>query len=328
MALRVFTAARGGLETVRGTPVTPTRIMYAEEWAHEQGKTIIRSPELRNSYFPVFSASQGPESNTVTASGRLSYDDLIDWANMHIKAVAAGTGAGADKTWTFTPAAAVDDLKSKTLQLGYADTIALAPAVSLPGLLGNELQLTFSKEDDAAVRFRSQLVTASAATQITAFTGSLTDRTVTTASAINTLVYADAATIGTTADANFRTVEWTLNNGLVNLFTLNNSSSATATLRPNHRTWTATLTRYFANDSEWDAYMSAAIRKIRVRTVGPTLGASNYKIDLDLYGVYTARTIVEVDGIKMEQLTLEPVYDTTAATDFGLVVVNATAAIT
>lgn len=328
MALRVFTSARAGLESTRGTNVTPTRLVYAEEWTHDQRKTIIRSSELRNSYSPVYSAAAGVEVNTVEASGRLSFDDAIWWANTHIKAVASGTGAGADKTWTFLPTHTSDDLKTATLQLGYSDTIGTAPGMELGYCLGDQLTLRFAKDDDAAVRFTGRFMSPEAATQITAFTGALSDRTTITASNNGTQVFIDAATIGSTADANVVSVEWTLNNNPVNLYTLNNSANAQDTFRPNHRTWQATITRYYRNDNEWDAYLAATERKIRVRCLGPSLGGSNYKIDLDLYGHYTARSVVDTDGLKFEQFTFEPVYDTTATTDFQLVVVNATASIT
>lgn len=335
MALRVFQTARAGLEATRGTNVVPTRILYDEEIGHEQEKMIIRSPVLRNSYFPVYSASGGQETNTITRSGRVSYDDLIWDANTHIKAVAAGTAGGTGEatafTWDFTPTSATDDIKSATIQMGFGDTLATAPGLELGYCVGNEFTLTFSKDDDSAVRYSSSMMSPESAAQITAFTGTLSDRTVRVASAINTQTFIDTGTIGTTADTKVVSVEWTLTNGFVNLYTLNNSANAEGTFRPEHRTWTATIVRQYVNDSEWDAHLAPTVKKIRVRTQGDIIAGattSRYRIDLDLYGVYTARSWGDVDGIITEELTLEPVYDTTAATDFKLSVVNATASIT
>lgn len=335
MALEVFTSARGALEVTRGTSLTPTRLLYAEEWTHEQDRQIIRSPEKRGSYFPVYSAASGRETNTITAAGRVSYTDLPWWLNLAVKAVPSGTAGGAGETTAFThtfaPSSATDDVKSAYLELGYADTLATAPGISLPFVVCEELNLVFSKDDDAAIRFNASLRSPRAATQIAAFTGTLSDRTLRYASAINTQTYIDAATIGTTADNNVTSVDWTLTNGWADLWSLNNSAGAQATFRPVHRVWSATVTRYFANDVEWDAYLAATPRKVRVRTVGDIIAGattSRYTIDLDLYGVYTARSIVDADGLKMEQLTLEPVYDGTAASDFRAVVINEVSATT
>src|SRR5262245_61234971 len=124
MALEVFTSARAALETTRGTDLTPTRLIYGESFVHEQTVETIRPTEKRNSYEPVFSASAGPERNTLQINGRVSYDDLIWYGNLFFKAVASGTGAGADKTWNFSPTNTSDDVKTATVQLGYSDTIA------------------------------------------------------------------------------------------------------------------------------------------------------------------------------------------------------------
>lgn len=329
MALRVFQSWRAALESTRGTNLTPTRICYAEEASHEQEVATIRPAELRNSYFGHFQASAGPERNRLNFSGRVSYDDIIWWANLFCKGVASGTGGGADKTWDFTPTAASDDVKTATIQLAYADTIATAPGIELGYCMGDTFTLHFEKNDDGAATFEASLISPEAATQITAFTGSLSDRTVTLASCNGTRLFSDpGGTIGTTADDTFVSLDWTLNLGPVPFYTLNNSTAATNAYRPNHRTWTATLVRQFTNDTYWDDYVDKTVQKIRCRTLGPSLGGSNYKIDLDLYGVFTNRTYSDVDGVITEELTLEPVYDTTAGTDFDLIVVNATSSIT
>lgn len=329
MALKVFTSARAGLEVTRGTNLTPTRLIYAEEFGFEQDVATIKPDEMRNSYNPNYSATAGPERNALTAKGRMSYDDMIWWGNLFFKGVASGTGGGADKTWTFLPTATSDDVKTATIQLGYADTIASAPAIELGYCMGDSLTLHFEKNDDGAITFDARLISPEALTQITAFTGALSDRTTVPASANGTTIYADqASAIGTTVDTTFVSLDFRLNLGPVPLYTLNGSTAATNAYRPNHRRWEATLVRQFTSDLYWDDYTDKTVQKIRARTLGAVLGASNYKIDLDLYGVVTNRRNADVDGIITEELTLSQIYDTTATADHNLVVVNATAAIT
>jgi hypothetical protein len=328
MALQVFQTARAALESTRGTDLTPTRIIYGESFTHNHEVATIRPEELRNSYEGFFSAAAGPEKSTLEIGGRVSYDDLIWYGNLFFKAVASGTGAGADKTWTFTPSNTTDDVKTATVQLGYSDTIATAPGVKLNYVFGDELNLHWEKNDDGAATFKANFLTAKAMTQITAFTGSLSDRTVTLASANNTSVFIDTATIGSTADPLVTALDFTLNLNPVPFYALDGTTTAREIYRPAHRTWKATVTRQYNVATHLTAFQNKTVQKIRCRTLGPSLGGSNYKIDLDMYGVWTERAWADVDGIITEELTLEPVFDTTTSTSHSLVVVNATASIT
>jgi len=326
MALRVFKNMRAGLETTRGTNVVPTRGIPFTEGTHNQDVETIYPEELRGSYFAHYAGDAGTETNSFEFSGNMGYAYLIEWLNLHVMALASGTGAGADKTWTFLPASASDTLKTATIQFGYSDGIgATRPAWEVGFCIGNELTLSWDKSPGSpGATFRSTLLSAEAATQITAFTGvgTYTAENGGLVKAINTAVTIDATTIGTTTDNDVLSVEWTLNSGPVNLYTLNNTAAAQDVLRPNPWAWTARVRRYYRNDTEVDAYVAKTIRKIRVRTQGPVLGGSFYKIDLDLYGKYTGRTWAEVDGLGIEEFTLEGVYDTTLTADFQVVVVN------
>lgn len=323
MALKVFTSCRGALESVRGTDLTPTRLIYAEEFIWEQEVATIRPTELRNSYAPVFGASPGPERNRLTMRGRVSYEDMAWLGQLFFKSV-AGTGVN-PYVYTFLPTLTSDDVKTLTVQLGYADSIASTPGIKLNGLIGESLNVHWEKNDDGAMTYTAVFTTALAATQITAFTGTLTDRTTTFASCNNTTVYSDpGGTIGATADDSFISVDWTLNLNPVALYTLNATTAAEGMYRPQHRTWSATVTKKFETDGHWDDFQDKTVQKYRVKT---TTGASAI-IQADFYGSYTARTSADVDGIGTEELTLEQVYDATSTSDFNWVVTNTVATIT
>lgn len=330
MALRTFRAARAAFEVTRGTDLTPTRIIYGEEFDWNQDFSTIRPEELTGSYEGHRSAAPGVERNTIAISGRMSYTDMIWYGNLFFGPLASGTGGGADKTWDFGAvlSATSDNVKTATIQVGENDTIGTAPAVKLNYCLGDTLHMHWEKNDDGAVVFDANFLAASAATQITAFTGALSDRTVVPASSNNTSVYLDATTIGSTLDANVVSVDWTLNNSPVPWYGLNGTTSATAVYRPNHRTWSATIVRQFANATEWSIYQSKAERKVRIQTVGAALGGSNYRITLDLYGVYTGRTKQDTDGVTTETLTLENLTDPSLTRSMSMTVVNDIASIT
>lgn len=326
MALRAFKNARAGLETTRGTNVAPTRGVPFTEGTHNQDVETIYPVELRNSLFGHYAGDAGTETNSFEFSGNMGYAALIEWLNLHVKAVASGTGAGADKTWTFLPLGSADDVKTATVQWGYSDSIgATRPAWEVGYCMGNELTLGWDKSPGTpGATFRSTLLSAEAATQISAFTGvgTYTAENGGLVKAVNTAVTIDATTIGTTADTDVLSAEWTLQTGPVNLYTLNNTTAAQDTLRPNPWDWEARIRRYYRNDNEVDAYVAKTIRKMRVKTTGPVLGGSFYSIQLDLYGKYTARSWAEVDGLGIEEFTLKPIFDATLGADFQVILVN------
>ena len=221
-----------------------------------------------------------------------------------------------------------DDVKTHALQLGDSAAIATSPGVKLNYGMGDEFNIHYAKNDDGAATFSAKYLYAKPLTQITAFTGSLSDRTTVPASCNNTVVKIDTTTIGTTTDSQVTEVDFTFNLNTVPFYALDGTLAAQAVYRPNHRTWVATVTRQYNAATEFTAYVAKTIRKIRVLTTGPVLGASNYIIQQDLYGVWTNRTYADVDGIITEVLTLEPVFDVATSSSTSLLVTNATAAIT
>ncbi len=166
-------------------------------------------------------------------------------------------------------------------------------------------------------------ITAFGSTQITAFSGSLSDRTNVTVLGTNTQTYIDTTTLGSTTDNNVMSVTWTLKNNLVALETLNNSNTGSALLRPKPRESELTVRRYFADATELNAYLAKTERKIRVKSLGPTLGSSAYKFQLDHYGIWDVSKTADAGGLIVADFTLKPIVDVSAATDFLVTVVNA-----
>jgi len=332
VALKMMKSARAALEGSRGSDTAPTLGLEFDEAFHQQEVQTLRPLTVRGSYFGYRSAAAGTETNTLEMNGPLGYDMGIWLANTHIKAVASGTGGAADKTWSFVPTSASDDIKSASIQIGYSDGIGSGqPAAKILSCLGDELSVKWDKTGDGAVTFTSRMVSPLAAAQITAFTGAAAAiGSAYIASSSTTAVTIDTSTIGSTADTQWTDLTWTLNNGFQNLYTLNNSTAATATYRGGPRVWKLEGSRYYQAKTEWDAYIAKTPRKVRIKSTGiviPTTAAT-YTFQLDLYGVYTAMTWSETDDLGFQQFTLEPIYDTGASTDFGLTIISALAAIT
>lgn len=322
MSLQVFQSARAALEATRGTALTPTRILYAESFVHGQEIKTVRPETLTGSYEGFPAASTGVETNTYAESGRMTFEDLVWYANMFIAPLGTASGtATLAYTYTFSPSGTADNLKTATVQMGWNDTIGTAaPGVSLSYVIGDTLHLHWEKSDDGALTFDANYLTAGTATQLTAFTGSLSARTTTPISTYKTTTFLDATTIGTTADTNVVSVDWTLNLNPVPFYALDNTAGPKSVYRPKHRTWTATIRRQYANATEWNIYQTKAARKVRIVSLGAALSGTFYTAQLDLYGVWTGRTWTDVDGIITEDLTLEP--GGTVDPSFNMVVVT------
>lgn len=330
MALKIFKSARAALEASRGTDTAPTKALEFDDGFHQQAVATIRPLTLRGSYFGYLSAAAGTETNTLELGGTISYDMAIWLGQTFIKGGVTGTGGAADKTWAYVPTAGSDDLKSASVQIGYSDGIsATQPVVKLLYCLGDELNISWSKAGDGTIQYKAKMVSPLAAVQLSAFTGAAGALGATyVPSANTTAITIDTTTIGTTADNYWQDFSFSLTNGFKNLYTLNNTTAAIATVRPGARSWKLEGTRYYNLDTEWDAFVAKTVRKVRIKSLGPAVGGSNYKLELDLYGVYTAMEFVENDDMGFQKFTLEPVYDSTATTDFSLTIVSAMTAIT
>jgi hypothetical protein len=242
--MTVFTSARAALEVTRGTSLTPTRLIYAESFDLEHSVATVRPEELRASYEGFFSAAPGPELSRLTMQGRLTYDDIIWHLNMFAKGITTPTGAG-PFVWTFTPTNTADDVKSHTIQLGDSVAIPTSPGIQLTYGMGDELNIHYEKNNDGAATYSARYLYAKPLTQITAFTGALSDRVVTPLSCNNTVVKIDTTTIGATTDLLVTAVDFTLDMNPVPFYALDNTLAAQAVFRPAHRTWKAEITRQY-----------------------------------------------------------------------------------
>lgn len=330
MPLRTFKHLRAGLETTRGTGVAMTRGIEFSSAEHQQDIDTIYPEEIRGSYEAHYTSAPGAEVNSLELEGPLDFD-LFAWlGNVHIKAVPSGTGAGADKTYTFLPTLTSDDQKSATVQFGYTDTIsATNPGISLPYVLGESLTLMWEKAPGSpGVTWKSSLISPKGATQISAFTGTGTYTTSELAKAGATVISIDPTTIGTTVDNDIDSAEWTYTSGYKNLYGMNNSYVAQDAFRPDPLDWELKLKRFIRNDNEWDRYVDKVKRKIRIKSTGSVLGGSFYSIQLDCYGTLSGRSTTEDEGMGFEELTYKPLYDTGLGGTTQIVLVCSLATIT
>ena len=321
LAPKTLFGLRGALESVRGTDLTPTRILYPNDVKPKRGVESIVIKPLRASFRPNKAIYPGMDVSSLSLEGPVLYDEMAFWLSLAVKGGLSGSGGAADKTWAFTPSNATDDLKSATLQWGVTGSATLW---KLNYLMASGLTLTYKKGE--ALSYAIDLVTPKSWSDIGAFTGSLSDLTHVAALGTTTAVYIDTTTIGSTADPNVVEAEWKLDNALVVTNGLDATGTGTAISRPNSVSWELSFTRLFQTNTERAAYYAKTERKVRILTTGPSLGSSNYKLQVDCWGVIDNVEEADVDGVGAEKITIVPLEDTTK--DFEISLVNSLASIT
>lgn len=335
MTVEALASARAVLEGSRGGGGTPTRIVYFRPGAMtlNQGVGTISPTEAWAKFAPYRRHYPGLERAGLTKAGDVTYEDFIWDLNLALKAVASGSVTDTTAyTWAFLPTETSDDLKSALIQFAYADFLATWGG-QLPGCIINKLTVTFRKnvgDDETGVSYTAEIMTAYGVTQITAFTGSLSDRSLTSALGTNWQVYIDTSTIGTTPDTAVDEMTYTLDNGFVYRDGADNTGHAAEIVRAAKRMTTLTIRRYFNSKTELDAYIAKTTRKVRSIVQGAVVGATTTKntIQLDYYGVPDGYTFTTVNGLIYANITLRPVSDPALTSDHKWTVINNVASIT
>lgn len=335
MAIHLLASARAALETTRGTPVTPTRIIYFKEASHSQEVGTITPRESWASFTPFRRTYAGLERNGMTFSGDLTSTQAWFWLNLAVDAEAAPvTSDTTAQTWTWLPVHTSDALKSATFEFAYADLLATV-GWRLPGCIVNRFAITWTKAvggEETGCTYEADIMSAYTATQITAFTGSLSDiaQVSMLGNQTSTYINGTGSAFGTTADTKINQVTWEVNNGYVYRDGFDATSNAIEIVRTAPRMTRTTAQRYFSDKTELDAYIAKTARRLRVKSEGALAGAASAKhtVQLDQSGVWDVHNTTDVDGLVYANLEMVPLNDSSISSDFKLTTIDTTAAAT
>jgi hypothetical protein len=347
-----LTTLRAALGATEGASTTPTRILYPGvptnvDLSGLQQFATIEDRVAWGKYEPVRDVYAGIEDNTVVFTGvPATYEDIgLYLATIPGVVSGSGTGAGTPTTTdtsaytrTFTPSQTITawgatggyDLH---LQAGFADLISTV-SWSVPGLRCSDFNLSMQKRGDgtdSGVLWGGTWQTPKTATQITALTGSLSDRTQTLAIGTGFSAFVDTsqAGLGGTADTNVirgnfqftRPVEW------------HDGGDGTALHTSMHfpAQWTSMLTivRKFSDLTELTAWKARSQRAVRLKVEGAVVGAATAKntIQLDFIGKPTGhRILFEGNGILYAEVQLIGQYDATQTASWKITTISTTSA--
>lgn len=335
MTVEVLASARAGLESTRGTPVTPTRLLYHQEAERQQDVGLIMPSEAWANFTPFRRAYAGLERSGFGFKGDATFEQMILWLNVSVDAEASGSVIDTSGyEWSFLPVHTSDALKSATVEFGFTDLLSTV-GWRLPGCIGNRLKVTWTKPvegGETGVMYEVELMSAYGATQITAFTGSLSDVAMTSAIGNGTRTYLNGtgSAFGTTADTRINQATFEVDNGYVYRDGFDGTPNAIEIVRTKPRMSSLTFQRYFNDKTELDAFIAKTTRRLRILNEGAVVGAVTAKntLRLDYAGVAKVHDQANSDGLIYANIGLEPLNDSSILSDFKWYVLNTSASIT
>jgi hypothetical protein len=218
-------------------------------------------------------------------------------------------------TYTFTPTAGSDDVKTATFE-GQSDT----QGYQFPYSLLDTFDVTW--QNGAAVTIDAGLIAQQYVPQ--AVTGAISDRTGLNGMAgTNVKVFIDAAggTIGTTPYAGVLSGKWSLANNWMTFSEGKGNLYFDAAVRA-VRSTTLELDIFFQDTIELAALASDVERLIRVQFQGPVIAGSTgnvtEKVNLDFYGYHLTAGFSPNNAVRMVKMNAESQYDTSNSTDWAV----------
>lgn len=318
--------AQVGLESTRGTLVAASSILDMDS----AGIEINRDPNMiriRNSGSLASSHRSYPGRDTVeiTVSGTWSYDWAPWWFNLFLGPLAAGTGAGANKTWTFGSTVVsdvADNLKSASFEIGGVDT--WPGEYKIAGCVGQKLSLSIKQ--DAPWTYSATLI--GQTVTVASKTGSLARVSgIKDVLGTGTKAYFDtASSFGTTARVGtVISADIDISLGTSARYTLDATRNAYRMAVTGPRDIKAKIVTEYAAQTDYTAAHAGTAQRLRIEGVGDTLGTGTYKCTIDIPGTWEGPTFGDDSGVITQELNLAAQYDTTPAADINAAVVNASA---
>jgi hypothetical protein len=326
---QVFTYVNFGKETVRGTPVAPTRQFYDDGVGvltidaglnfHEAENTGRRYRTRRDT-----STTEDVALKFATSSG-VGYDDLVIPVSQ-IKGGLTGVGGAADKTWTGTPSAtAANAPESYSVDIGddvqnWRCQYTMLESFKISAGIGDVTQLEMDGFAQRAVKVAKATPAINAAIKIP---GDLW-----------TIKFATtfAGLAGASISTNFlQAFEFEMQTGLKWRHYLDGQLYGAQHVETD-LAWTIDLTvesTALAISEFYDKSIANTMSFIRLKATGPVLGGSNYSAQIDSPVLYEVPEIISgesgSDGINLYKVKAHGADDGTNG--ISIILVNSLAAL-
>lgn len=277
-----------GIETVRGTPITPTRKLY-EVIRLMDSREPLDFAENSGTYDGWRTFLQGPVTVEGTASGPMGFTDTPFWLE---HGVAGGVVPVSDAdptnpayTYEYAPNPSVDDLASSTMQTGAPDNVYESSMVMVP-----QFTIKGGIDDEASWMFDANLLARDKSPLPAGFAPGIPDRNREFIRFAGSKLYIDdeGAAPGTTpVNGRFISFSFTADNAMQSKRFSEDVDSISTRVGRGARMGTGQIRLEFDQDDEYALYRAGTSRVIRLEREGSAInGTANKRIRLDVPRAY------------------------------------------
>lgn len=326
-----FTFLNFGKETVRGTPVAPTRMLFnggtgALKFNNAQNFHEGENAGVRTRIRRVTRQGEDVALKVQTVSG-VAFDDLV-LPFSQLKGGVTGVGGGADKTWTFTPSmTALNNPEAYSVDVGddiqnWRCQYAMWSRFKISAALGEVTQL----EGDLFAQRASKTAKASPAI----------NNAIKIPGELWTIKFAATAAglPGASIVTNFL-IDWELEvtTGLVWRHYMDGNpygaqhveTDISAKLKMTVESTAQAVSEFY------DKHVADTMDFVRLKATGPTLGGTAYSAQVDLPVLYEEPEPIAAEsggsGVNLYKVAANLAYDPTSAASIAPVLVNSLAAL-
>lgn len=313
-----------GPETTPGTLVPAVRVV---DYQPGTGllKRDIKPITVRNagSYATAHRAYVGQEITTIDYTAPATFDRLADVGNLFIATVASGTGAGATRTWTFTPSDTTDTLKRFSYELGGTN---FPSAYTISGVTGQSLGISIKPNMPWELKqtMIGMVTTPGSITAALSLPSSMTNDDVLWT---QTKVYIDTSAGsygGTQQVGRIVSADFNLVNGTAPRHTLDGATTPYRIALSKERSIDVTIVAEYDSQTQYTAWAANTVQRVRIEATGP----SSRKATLDINGYWDALPFGNDNGVITLQMKLKGLYDPSGiSSDVKLVAINGVASL-
>lgn len=317
---------QGAIEGTEGTLAAATRKVPMLSGTLTENIERQLPQEVRNSLIANYRTF--PTKRWVELSGMEAaptFEDLPWFLNFFASNQTAGTATAVTAyRYDFKPrgGGTVDDLKSASWEVGNT-----TQNYAVNGCIGTSFELGFSVGAPATLSmdFAGRVATPQAATS------ALADRVTEDINGALAVAYIDTTTIGSTAVTNVLDYKIRLETAQTQFWALSGNLHPIDRYRNAARKATVEMTLAFTDTTEYALFQTVSNtgtpRKVRMRVNGSAIagatGGQTKQLTIDTYMVYQEAPFGEQDGLNVVKFKGESMYDTSAATDWSIQVINA-----
>lgn len=324
----ILLQAQAGIEATRGTGVAATRKVYAQI-TPSYAKPLMDFSDTSGTFFDRRRAAYAREKISFSVKDIATFEDLPWWAQFFLKGGVTGSGDAGTPiayTYTFTPTASTDDLKSMTLEFNESGNPYESAQVMV-----TTATLRMDADNDSEAGWMLDLEMLGRDWSTSTFTPALSDRSTEVIMARGTKLFIDdaAGTMGATQKlGSLINASVTFNTG-IHFKAFSEDAVGYAANKVGRASYRvdAQFTFEFDSDTEFAKYRNTAPqeRLIRLQSVGTQIhGTSvvNKTMTLDLWGYWSSWSRGDRDGNLTATFGFSSFYNITAAKMVQLAVIN------